>query len=463
MTGFLHETCGPRPLVGGHDAGALILLQAIATGRLEPERLVLMPNPMHHKPERQGLERLVSLGVRGAAVPGLDRALSHGARLAFRPAMGEKLTERGNPAARDLVRHAFQGVGGNANRARSWSKAARRWPAGAQSDLLDAYRLMRVADAAPVGGRGPAVPARDRRGGDRPAARRPAPRARRLRLPDGLRRPCRTGQGAGCLLRLTRYRHGPMYELERPPVCSVGRAMEILGERWTMLIMREAFYGVRRFSDMQRNLGIARNILSTRLQTLVRAGILERRRYQAEPERFEYRLTRAGRDLYPAVIAIMRWGDEHLSQAGAPVVLRHSLRRGGRPGPGLRSLRRAAAPARRDARAGPGRHASRRTRRLGARRRLRARRPDRVGDRPQRPDRQHAGEADEPPLQRLGARRVAGDRDRREQRARRRSPTRARPCGTRATRGPRERGRGAAASAAAGRRRSGGRSGRRPS
>ncbi len=142
MTGFLHETCGPRPLVGGHDAGALILLQAIATGRLEPERLVLMPNPMHHKPERQGLERLVSLGVRGAAVPGLDRALSHGARLAFRPAMGEKLTERGNPAARDLVRHAFQGVGGNANRARSWSKAARRWPAGAQSDLLDAYRLM---------------------------------------------------------------------------------------------------------------------------------------------------------------------------------------------------------------------------------------------------------------------------------------------------------------------------------
>ena len=91
-----------------------------------------------------------------------------------------------------------------------------------------------------------------------------------------------------------------MYELERPTTCSVGRAMDILGERWTMLIMREAFYGVRRFSDMQRNLGIARNILSTRLQTLVRAGILERRRYQEEPERFEYRLTQAGRDLYPA-------------------------------------------------------------------------------------------------------------------------------------------------------------------
>jgi DNA-binding HxlR family transcriptional regulator len=116
-----------------------------------------------------------------------------------------------------------------------------------------------------------------------------------------------------------------MYELERPESCSVARAMDILGERWTMLIMREAFYGVRRFSDMQRNLGIARNILSTRLQTLVRSGILERRLYQEEPERFEYRLTQAGRDLYPAVIAIMKWGDEHLAEeAGPPVVLRHS-------------------------------------------------------------------------------------------------------------------------------------------
>ena len=116
-----------------------------------------------------------------------------------------------------------------------------------------------------------------------------------------------------------------MYELDRPENCSVARAMDILGERWTMLIMREAFYGVRRFSDMQRNLGIARNILSTRLQTLLQAGILERRRYQEEPERFEYRLTQAGRDLYPAVIAIMKWGDEYLAEeAGPPVVLRHS-------------------------------------------------------------------------------------------------------------------------------------------
>jgi DNA-binding HxlR family transcriptional regulator len=115
-----------------------------------------------------------------------------------------------------------------------------------------------------------------------------------------------------------------MYELERPDTCSIGRAMEILGERWTFLILRECFYGVRRFSDMQRNLGIARNILSARLQTLVRTGILERRRYQEEPERYEYKLTEAGLALYPAIIAIMRWGDQHLVDQGPPVVLRHT-------------------------------------------------------------------------------------------------------------------------------------------
>ena len=89
--------------------------------------------------------------------------------------------------------------------------------------------------------------------------------------------------------------------------CSIGRAMEVLGERWTFLIVREAFFGVRRFTELQRNLGIARNILSVRLQTLTRAGILERIRYQAEPERYEYKLTTMGRDLYPAIVSIMRW------------------------------------------------------------------------------------------------------------------------------------------------------------
>jgi DNA-binding HxlR family transcriptional regulator len=113
--------------------------------------------------------------------------------------------------------------------------------------------------------------------------------------------------------------------IERPGTCSVGNAMEILGERWTMLILREAFYGVRRFTELQRNLGIARNILSARLQLLVRAGVLERRLYQADPERYEYRLTAAGHDLYPVVVAIMRWGDKHLAGGdGPPLVLRHT-------------------------------------------------------------------------------------------------------------------------------------------
>jgi DNA-binding HxlR family transcriptional regulator len=106
--------------------------------------------------------------------------------------------------------------------------------------------------------------------------------------------------------------------------CPIGRAMEILGERWTFLILHEAFHGVRRFSEMQRNLGIARNILSARLQLLVRTGILEKRRYQEEPERFEYRLSAMGRALYPAVVAITRWGEEYLvDDAAARPILRH--------------------------------------------------------------------------------------------------------------------------------------------
>jgi len=112
---------------------------------------------------------------------------------------------------------------------------------------------------------------------------------------------------------------------DRPPDCSIGRAMELLGERWTFLILREAFWGVRRFTELQRNLGIARNILSNRLQTLVGAGILERRLYQADPERYEYRLSEMGRDLYPAFVAIKRWGDKHLAPGTTrPLVLRHS-------------------------------------------------------------------------------------------------------------------------------------------
>jgi len=107
-------------------------------------------------------------------------------------------------------------------------------------------------------------------------------------------------------------------------VCSVARALEVIGERWTLLILRDAFMGVRRFDDFQRSLGIARNVLNTRLQRLVEAGLLERRRYQERPERFEYRLTERGIDLWPAIVALMQWGDRHLAgEAGPPVLITH--------------------------------------------------------------------------------------------------------------------------------------------
>src|SRR3954470_5181848 len=84
---------------------------------------------------------------------------------------------------------------------------------------------------------------------------------------------------------------------------SVARAMDIIGERWTVLILRQAFFGVHRFGQMQRNLGISRNILTVRLKLLVENGILKRRRYRREPDRYEYQLTQKGLDLFPAIVA----------------------------------------------------------------------------------------------------------------------------------------------------------------
>jgi pimeloyl-ACP methyl ester carboxylesterase len=100
-----------------------------------------MSSSLHRPPQRS--TRAARAVARAAAVPGLDRAASHAARLAFRPDKGAALSARGNPAARDLVRHATMYLGGNANRARAWSKAVRRWPRE-QPELLDAYRLIEV-------------------------------------------------------------------------------------------------------------------------------------------------------------------------------------------------------------------------------------------------------------------------------------------------------------------------------
>jgi DNA-binding HxlR family transcriptional regulator len=107
---------------------------------------------------------------------------------------------------------------------------------------------------------------------------------------------------------------------------SVGRALSLVGERWTLLILREAFFGVRRFGQLARNINIPRPTLSSRLRTLVDAGLLERVPYARGPDRCEYRLTPAGRDLFPAIVALMRWGDMHLSgPEGPPIVLRHHV------------------------------------------------------------------------------------------------------------------------------------------
>jgi DNA-binding HxlR family transcriptional regulator len=106
-------------------------------------------------------------------------------------------------------------------------------------------------------------------------------------------------------------------------VCSVARALEVVGERWTLLIVRDAFHGVRRFEDFQRRLGVARNILTDRLQRLCSLGVFDRVRYQERPERHEYRLTDMGRDLWPVIIALRGWGDRHLAPAGPPVRLEH--------------------------------------------------------------------------------------------------------------------------------------------
>lgn len=106
--------------------------------------------------------------------------------------------------------------------------------------------------------------------------------------------------------------------------CSIFRAMDVLGDRWTLMVLREAFMGVRRFTDMQRDLGVARNVLTDRLNFLVDTGVLERRQYQDRPVRYEYRLTDMGRQLQPAMLTLMHWGDAYLSPDGAPAVMQHT-------------------------------------------------------------------------------------------------------------------------------------------
>lgn len=105
--------------------------------------------------------------------------------------------------------------------------------------------------------------------------------------------------------------------------CSIARSLEIVGDRWTLLVIRSAFEGVRRFDDFQDVLGVARNVLTDRLTRLCDEGIMRRVPYQDRPERFEYRLTRKGVELWPAMMTLLMWGDRHYAPGGPPVVIGH--------------------------------------------------------------------------------------------------------------------------------------------
>jgi pimeloyl-ACP methyl ester carboxylesterase len=144
LCAFSAEVLGPRPLIGGHGAGAEILLHAAQRGGINPARMVIMPNRMHRPAERPWARSLWRSSARAAVLPGLDRLLSHAAKVVFTPERGVALSARSDPAARDLVRHAFADVGGNSSLARSWGICAKHWPRGPQTELLDLYPCLQM-------------------------------------------------------------------------------------------------------------------------------------------------------------------------------------------------------------------------------------------------------------------------------------------------------------------------------
>lgn len=106
--------------------------------------------------------------------------------------------------------------------------------------------------------------------------------------------------------------------------CSIARSLEVLGDRWTLLVVRCALGGITRFDDFRRHLGIADNVLADRLSRLTEEGVLARRRYQDRPVRHEYRVTRKGRELWPVLVALVEWGDRHYAPDGPPRVVVHA-------------------------------------------------------------------------------------------------------------------------------------------
>jgi len=105
--------------------------------------------------------------------------------------------------------------------------------------------------------------------------------------------------------------------------CPVASTLEVVGERWTLLILRDVFLGIRRFEELQRDLGVARNVLQARLERLVEEGILVKRPYQDRPLRSEYRLTEKGADLWPVLVSLLQWGDHYAIDGERPIILSH--------------------------------------------------------------------------------------------------------------------------------------------
>ena len=104
--------------------------------------------------------------------------------------------------------------------------------------------------------------------------------------------------------------------------CTIARTLAVIGDRWTLLILRDAFLGVRRFEAFQSDLGITRHRLADRLARLVKHGVLRRERYQVRPPRFEYRLTEKGLELYGVIVSIAGWGDKHMAGRKGPPIER---------------------------------------------------------------------------------------------------------------------------------------------
>jgi DNA-binding HxlR family transcriptional regulator len=136
----------------------------------------------------------------------------------------------------------------------------------------------------------------------------------------------RDGRGAGVTVVVDAKRNRRLSDpalLDRGRPSSVSQTLKVIGDRWSFMVIREAFFGVRRFDALQTKLGIAPNILTDRLDRLVGEGIIVRRKYQDQPERYEYPLTDKGKDLYGPLIAMLRWGDDWLARGKPPLILTH--------------------------------------------------------------------------------------------------------------------------------------------